>query len=215
MTFPAPHYYLTFGGSAYTTEIWQCGIRAIPDTSTDTFAADLAAWPAGVEAPLKTWFGAAANRFQNTHKIEWAKAAAVGIDGKYVGPNTMVEKVFASPQAGGVTTDHQPPQCGVVVTLTTAIPRGYASKGRMFMPTQAVSLTDGRITSSMMTALGTATTQLLNALNTGLPGSLAVYSSVGTGAVNPITGFRVGNMVDTQQRRRAGLSEVYTSTAWS
>nr|CRY96585.1 hypothetical protein [uncultured prokaryote] len=216
MSYPI-HYYATIGGSAYSkAEFWQLGVRAIPTVEPgDDPAADFLAWPGDSEAALKSWFTDVNAKFPNTHKLEWCKIAAIGTDGKYLGPNTMAENLFDSAATGSATTNFHPGQCSFVITLTTAVARGQAAMGRVYLPTQTYAIeSNGAISSGLQgdaidTGLG-----LLDALAANMPGDLAVVSGVGDGLARPITGVRVGRVMDTQRRRRRSLPELYQEAEW-
>jgi hypothetical protein len=130
----------------------------------------------------------------------------------------------------GAMTSVLPNQCSLVVTLLTAR-AGRTGKGRIYLPAAGFVLnTAGRIATADIAVLVPVIKTMLDGLNTDLnaqmPGvKLAVQSAVAAAIQWPWTGtegayvgaainsFRVGDVVDTQRRRRASLIEAYTSAA--
>lgn len=104
-----------------------------------------------------------------------------------------------------------PPQCAIVVSHLT-LGAGSRNRGRAYLPAPAASglTTLGRITSTVRGELLTAYAGWLGALDAA--GSQPIVrSEVGGGAVSFITSVRVGDVVDTQRRRRGALGESYAS----
>jgi hypothetical protein len=117
-----------------------------------------------------------------------------------------------------------PPQITLAATLTSDNQRGLAAKGRMYLPgiNTAVQTTDGHLISSYVATLTNNFKIFLDAVNdaAGTSGSL-ILASKGHKVANSdpvdyiagksawVTGCRIGNVYDTQRRRRNGLTETY------
>jgi hypothetical protein len=135
-----------------------------------------------------------------------------------------------SPVAVGGSPDNpMPPQITVAATLKTEIQRGIGTRGRMFLPGYAhsVEVATGKIPSARTQELANGIKTFIDACNADvlLPGKVIVASKghktqqldangqpVYVGGVNVnVTSVRVGNVYDTQRRRRNELVENYTT----
>ena len=106
----------------------------------------------------------------------------------------------------GVATGEMIPfQCATCVTLTTALAtRG--GRGRFYLPPLAVSTLDaGRVSTGAVATIVGAAGALWAGLDTG--GLELVLYSRTTKATTTVTGGNVGNVIDTQRRRRNKLIE--------
>jgi len=132
------------------------------------------------------------------------------------------EVVYSYPTTtvtGANGTATLPPQCSLVATLTTVRPRGRASKGRMYLPGIAATIdANGKINSVTRGAIADALKTFFDSINGNfnMPGKV-ILASEGVGLLPAltaqnewVTGLRVGDVIDTQRRRRNGLVELYT-----
>lgn len=134
----------------------------------------------------------------------------------------LVAQASASPEdpIAGPSTLQLPPQVSVVLSIQTLTPGG-TGRGRVYLPALALQPdTTGHIATGSVTSI-------LGSFNSGLTTfettirdvaddaemNLAVYSAKGAGAVHNATAIRIGNVFDTQRRRRDALVEAYQSTA--
>lgn len=165
----------------------------------------------------------------NSYTAELVKLASVGIDGK----SSSADTIYANMPAGtaGTKTTNFPPQNALVATLTGPNVRGLASKGRMYLPGIVAPVQpDGHIDLTTVGTIATNVQTFLKAVDaiTSTPDRLILASHGqltksadgkhwipkvgGIGPVNkPVTGCKVGNVYDTQRRRRNGLVEAYVS----
>lgn len=232
MTFPNAHGYVSVIGSAYGgTERWQFGFRIDPapvgnQATADSLAPYIQAWWHG-DAPYVG--GVDVFGSLTTHTLDEVKVAQIDVDGKYKLDVPSASHFFV-PTIAGVSAPNagQLPQGTVVATLTTDVPRGLASKGRMFLPPSANYLigTDGRMTASQADKIRDSMLRLIRAINAdSLIGNVTVFSQgrgvptynadkkrveytfPNPGAKHVVTGVRVGRVVDTQRRRRRSLVE--------
>jgi hypothetical protein len=204
MPYAAPHGLLTILGDAFTsTEEWQTGIR-LTGTSPPTEAQFEA-----LDDAVATFLGTGAVSFPVGRRFLGFKWAPQTVDGRYPEGADSVEWFRLSPLSGTGAGGY--PQIAVVLSLRTARPRGYASNGRMYVPcSQAIGSSDGRISAATALGIATAGATLIAAINDVGLGQAAVMSAVGAGRTEPITGVRVGRVMDTQRRRRNQLAEEYT-----
>lgn len=115
-----------------------------------------------------------------------------------------------SPQPGqGVTS--LPPQCSGVISLRTGQPGGRR-RGRMYFPPFAATVLDayGTFIFAARNALADSLSQYFTAFNgDATVESTAVVASQTGGFLSEIVEVRVGNIIDTQRRRRNTLPESY------
>jgi hypothetical protein len=136
----------------------------------------------------------------------------IGPDGLYVANETF-EYTYQNPVPGGGQFN-APAQLATVVTLRTAVDRGRASKGRMFLPVcggfQAVgddgraSATDAENVADRMAALFTVINGVYAAAESGdeARGVVGVASNIGSGTFRRVTHVTVGRVTDTVRSRR-------------
>lgn len=199
-------------------EIWSTGFflgQKDADANDPTQAAADA-----IAAAWKTFFENANSQISSSYSFTMAKIAAIDATG-----HTVLDKVFyAAPltaSVGANGTARLPSQCSLVATLTSARPRGLAAKGRMYLPGWAVAPgTDGLLTvATTVTNVATTLQTFFNAVNASVdvPNSV-ILAAKGTGLLPAltaqndwVTGLKIGNVIDTQRRRRNGLNETYVA----
>jgi hypothetical protein len=129
---------------------------------------------------------------------------------------------------GGGTSVALPAQISLAMTLTSEIQRGTGAKGRMYLPgiNSPVTGGTGKLLSTFCDTLRTNLKTMFDGINADadIPDSV-ILASRGTKTtllpggdiiyINPhnklVTGLRVGDVYDTQRRRRNGLSEAYST----
>lgn len=177
---------------------------------------------AAADAVLGAWttfFSAATSYISNYYLTTQVKIAHLGTDGKLL-DDLVVYAYPGTALAGGVSTNHMPTQCSLVASLRSDRPRGLASKGRMYLPGIAIGMqNNGKILS---TARDTIATNLQTCFNT-IRGHMdiqdtPILAAKGTGAFPNLTAqndfiesIKVGDVIDTQRRRRNGLTEAYVT----
>jgi hypothetical protein len=119
------------------------------------------------------------------------------------------EAQLSTPEYGD-SVNSLPPQCAVVVSLRTPIP-GARGRGRMYFPAPGADQVGiaGRLLTATRDAIGLRMALFFNAFNAdpAMP-TVAVASSVGE-FVTSVDEIRVGDVIDTQRRRRDALPEAY------
>ena len=159
----------------------------------------------------------ATSAVSNAYQFVQAKSALIDDTGHTV----LDEVLYSYPAAatyGASTATKLPPQCSLVVTLLSDRPRGKASKGRMYLPGYAGGVgTNGKIDGAQASAIATNLKTFYDsfASDADVPDQL-ILAAKGTGPLPALTAqndfvetIRVGDVVDTQRRRRNGLTEVY------
>lgn len=138
------------------------------------------------------------------------------VSGKTIG--TAVNHFIPTPYSGSQAARGFPGQIALAATFTTAVPRGLGSKGRMYLPGVCANIEDtGKIPGSILDGIVTNLHDFLGMINqdTEQPGKLITASKgskkdLFSSPVNRlITGLKIGDVYDTQQRRRNQLVEQY------
>lgn len=172
---------------------------------------------ANIGAAWETFFKAAGSLISSNYKWKQLKCARVGLDGRTI-PDSAQYWNPATAISGGYGGTILPPQISLVATITSATQRGLATKGRMFLPGIGAPIdATGHISTTEVGTLSTNLKTFFDAIHNDAdtPGNL-VLASVGRGPlhtdgmIRPATGIKIGNVYDTQRRRRNALTEAYT-----
>lgn len=215
--------YMTFGGSLAVTEEWNTGLHfAHPEGGTGDHNVTVAEWnaligsanlAANLQAILTTWFqsgnsGAAIGALSD---LRYLKLAYLDLDGTYLSDPPFVSE-FA-PVLAPVTTP-LPPQVSYVVSLRSGLVLGDANFGRMYMPppTWLVGQNAGLASSAEVTAARTAARTMINGITsrlaTQVPGiKPVIMSKKGIGTTKAVAKIGIGQVLDTQRRRRNRLND--------
>ena len=210
---------VTFSGTCFGgEEIWSTGFymghqNADVAPPTEAIAQDLSGW-------WGTFWAASNSKISNSYSYNHCKVQHYLADGTQDLGN-LADYYLSTPQVAGGGTGAAAPQLSIVASLRSANARGLASKGRMYLPgvNVPVSTTTGKISSSAAGDLGTTLQTFFNAVNadTDIPG-FAILASKGR-SVAPtapplnalITALWIGDVYDTQRRRRNALNETYVT----
>jgi len=201
-----------FGGA----EIWSTGFYLGSETAD---ASPITAQGmADVSFAWETFFKAASSEISSKYTYNQLKMHVVNNDGKTLADSAQYHSP-ATAAVGGYVGAALPPQIAVVATLANSMPRGLATKGRMFLPGVASTIdTTGHIPTASTTAIATNLKTFFDAIHNDAdtPGNL-MLASVGRGplhtdgAIRKVDTVRVGNVFDTQRRRRNALTETYVT----
>jgi len=167
---------------------------------------------------------AAMNTLMNSSSLAWAdysdftsvKVAAIGTDGNYLTDPLVEEAAIDSGASGNVL-----PQSSVVLSLRSGFTLGKANYGRMYLPHTRATLTAGGpfVASGDTGPIATAGATMLNDVTTAINAETTatlfpiILSSIGSGFGRGVTEVQVGNVVDTQRRRRRQLVETYSTAS--
>lgn len=117
----------------------------------------------------------------------------------------------------GTGTTRLPPQAAAVISLRTNTPGG-SGRGRLYWPILGAPLTtSARIGAGDVTAIGTNFVTYQNSMRTALAANFATIGfnlavrSKTTKSTPHVVRLQVGDVVDTQRRRRDNFPEQYTS----
>jgi len=179
---------------------------------------ELAAGDVGpsVSGDLLTLLATSGGRWADYSRHTGVKIAAVGTDGHYLTDPYVWED--ATPSTGIAIGN--PIQCTTVLTLNSGFALGKGNYGRMYLPHFYMSgLTASPYTdSSQAEDLADAGAAFLNAVTDDINDLTtavlfpAIMGQTGSGTGKGVTEVRVGNVTDTQRRRRNRLTETYAVT---
>lgn len=201
-----------FGSVAEPLETWQFGVNVGPVAFASADAREDAA-----QACHVAWVDHLAPRVRaqvSLTNVRVAQVLETGLvskngDGQY----NQADDPRTAPGSGGVIA--LPFQVALCISLVTAR-SGPEGKGRFYLPGPNVQLeTDGRISAAAATSHATSAAAFLGAVDLAIAGSggasgnPVVASS--KGFLSPVTGVRVGRVLDTQRRRRGDLAEGYSA----
>lgn len=218
-----PHVLIAFGGTlparTAADEIWSCTIRAFPGATGGPAnmggaGVDYGAYATALAPALKAWFtGGTVNPVSTQCNLTYVKVNPIGPDGKY--SDDDASNTVAISGANG-----QSSLAGISFTcLATSWGsdklRGPASRGRMYLPTYAGAPAGTAVaTTSHRANVLSYSLALVSAIRTptaGLNGGQmtpALVSPIG-GAWSYIRTARVGDVWDTQRRRKNAVAEQY------
>jgi len=197
-------YRIDFQGTLHGIETFQHG-HNVQSSGTAQDVADDA------DAAWSTLLGTAnVNTFWNTGVV-WSQVNVSELGATPADP--IVTSAQAVISLAGTSTDAGlPPQVTPCVSFVTAT-AGSRARGRMFLPApdDTTLTTAGRLVAGFRTQLVTSLQTYFNTMEAA--GHVTqVVSSVG-GVYTPyaVNTIRIGDVFDTQRRRRNSIAEVYTA----
>lgn len=218
----APHVLIAFGGRLFGTEVWSCSLRMTLFTGTVGEYPRLDTWSEenveDIGTDVAAWFTRTGSAISSAARLDYVKVNPIGPDGRYWNQERTIERRWAAGDAPSGVNGPGLAQNTVVVSLLTDAQRGRASRGRFYPPTGALvsSASTGRISNTLTQQMADSAAVLIEGLN-NQPGldledpTVVVASDLGEpGPVRPVTSVAVGDVVDTQRRRRNQLPELYS-----
>lgn len=201
---------LDFGGPLYA-DIWQCTLHlqgvGMPtaDAALDDLVQDLSTWMV-------------ASQSSSAAALAWVKFNEIDpVSRRYKSATDTYERILTTPVKGTVEGNGLPQQT-LCVSLLTGAKRGLASRGRFYPPSTILSLgSDGTVSKTGVNLVASAARTLITNLNnwpgtdTPMGGQVVVLG--GNGTTRNVNAVSVGNVMDTQRRRRSKLRESYTTLA--
>lgn len=220
--FPIPHVVLQWGGKLPGNEQWSCSLRLaeqtphIPGSNYVPPDDQYESWLTGsIKNAVLAYHQRATTAIHPRALLSFCKLNAVDINGHYTSANTH-SYVFADVAGAGVAPNAFPNQIALAVSLTTGFSRGPAHRGRYYLPMPSVEIdANGVIYPQYVTGVVASTKTFLEAVadvpGIDAPNSLTpvvMSRKANAAAYRKITGVAVGQVLDTQRRRRKSLNEL-------
>lgn len=210
--------HVTLSGAMWAgAEEWQTGFyMGTPDADAPV---PTQAFADAVRNAWATFFTTGANSISDSYTFTQVKCARLAKDGRYDGSDVAVSFPAAETK-GGSQGQALPPQVALVATLIGGSGKGLGGKGRMYLPGVKYPVNGtGHLDQAFCQTIATNLAAFFNTIDASFdaPGSPINVSrghkaQLGLGARNVvINGVRVGNVYDTQRRRRNALAETYSS----
>lgn len=212
---------LRFGGPSFSNqETWSCGLKLkqLGGDSPTAMQSNILATLDQVEDAVIAYFQDPNASFNGGMRLQWIRFNVISAaTGKYFYPNNPIIREIENPIAppGPINVA----QIAYAVTLRGTQRRGPGSRGRWFVPVGigASSVTStGVMPENAAIAFADAAGTFLSALaDTAGPGDLDQWSpwlygdGVGGASDSAVATVSVGNVYDTQRRRRNQLEETY------
>lgn len=184
----------------------------------------------GVLAAWKTFFTSNNSWTQSNFTTTQVKAASHGTDGRSDANDTVY--AVANPTFSGTIGQKFPPQVTLAVTLLGPQARGLASKGRMYLPGIGAGVGDnGKANPGALDTIADGLKTFFDAINNLPSNHVVLNASHGQLTYNPLTkqwqpkidglgpiskpvqSLKLGDVYDTQRRRRNQLVETYRTRA--
>jgi hypothetical protein len=217
--FTENHALLRFGGPGFGgEEIWSCGLRLrhVGGDALDPMRADTIASLPDVTGAVLDYTNDVNASFNGLCSVAWVKLDVIrATTGKYAFPDNP--NTFELPAPDPCAGPPGPPQVAYCVTNRGLFKRGPAARGRWYVPVGAAGVdSQGRISDANAQAFADAAGSFLTALrdietgegpNTWTPW---LYGDGISGSRDSVyVSTSVGNVYDTQRRRRNALEEEY------
>lgn len=199
-------------------EEWQTGFYM--GSATQDAPAPTQQFADAVRDAWTTFWSANQSHISSGYIFTAVKCARLLKNGDYDQSVDVVNSYPVPGVAGGGGSLQLPPQVSLVATLIGGSGKGLGGKGRMYLPGVYVSIDGtGHIGSTETQSIATNLAAFFNSVDSSIdaPGhsinvSRGHKNLLGAGARNvPINGVRVGNVFDTQRRRRNALTETYSN----
>lgn len=183
----------TFPGEEWSFTLHTEGTLSVGDAEAANAAAITAAYAGGFATIT-------------TADVVTTLSSTAGIDPLTDGQTTRVETVLSL--AGTAVEETLPAQCATVISLRTAFAT-RSGRGRFYLPPLGVGVLDGgRLSAAAISNLDAAFTAFFDAYVTA--GLSPVVRNRTLHESTTVTEARVGDVIDTQRRRRNKLQEAYT-----
>ena len=227
MAFPTNYVKMTWGGTlAAGQDIWSCGLYLDAGLGNIN-PIDEAQW-AAIGELLPTYAAAVRQlhtdtdtRIPNNVRLEWLKLAYLDVNGSYKAE--AHEYIYPSPVGGGMASAYIP-QVACVVTLVSEKYKDPGKYNRFYLPA-ANTTTAGsyKMTATETEGVAASAAAFIEALDQVYSGETGETTWAGTirpvvasksyNQIMPVVSLRVGDVLDTQRRRRNKVYENYNEIA--
>lgn len=215
-TFSTEHILDTISGNLPGGEVWSIGLRTAEATGVDSEY--LSARADSVWNAFQAQAATAPYGFLRQNPPTVTLEQVVSRHVTELGVTDVLGSPYVTSNAGYGATQYQPDQIAIAVTLTTP-KAGRSGKGRVYLPICGVAgLVNSRLSTLQAQGLADTMAAFIQAVgrlppDRGFgPFRYCVQSRKGAGVPAPITGVAVGDVFDTQRRRRDKLREAYSTS---
>lgn len=209
-----PHLAITAAGGMPGGERWSCTLtygNGVVGVATQDEAQAVAQ---AAVAPWSAFMVANASKIVNGVTLQRVTARVITA----AGTTAALGEAAPAATVAGNNSLLLPNQCAVVLSLRTATP-GPRGRGRIFLPALAAAPNgagrlDPATRDGILAQSATLVAGLREAVETNTASdlwSLVVASGAGQGLLSRVNSLRVGDVIDTQRRRRDALVESYSS----
>lgn len=194
---------LAWGGPLFAEESWSCSLH-IAGAPANLVV------PQGIIDAVKAFHVRAGSNISGNAVLDFVKFNQINpVNGKYLS-TTESATALINPPLSPPGTAIYPPQVATAVTLATVNERGRGHAGRFYLPSGGMSMQNsGHASNTAIGAVAVSVKDFVLALNAASGGGVVVYSKIGQ-LVQAVTRIKVGDVLDTQRRRRKSLTEVYS-----
>ena len=200
-------YSVRWGGNLFG-DIWTCGVHMATES---LITIDPSAQLEDVRQDVTKWYNAIGAA--GGSDLRWCSFNEIDrVTRRYTNETDSYHLDFTPVQPQSNT--YQAPQLSLAASLITAAKRGIASRGRIYPPPTSFTVSStGRVNGLVVRD---ATTVLIRDLN-NFPGMDANNTRVvvlgKNGYWRSVTAVAVGDVIDTQRRRRNAIREQYTQVS--
>jgi hypothetical protein len=213
MPYDRTQWKITIGGTQGSQgEIWQTGLHMAPNGTAGDAPAVTQGMADDVAARVADWWDALKANMSNEMTLKWVKVAKLDLNGAYVDDPKIHE--YVTYLAGLNGAGKMPYQVATVASLRSGSAIGTANYGRMYIPglTSGTELSQGRRSFAFTEMVANATSSLIDGLNevgVAIQPLFRVRNMSLKGTSKLVTRVLVGDVPDTQRRRRNQLVEIY------
>lgn len=215
---------VTFGGKIYgDQDIWSNTIHVgYTDKDWEYNSVDtVSETNQGIIEAIQQWFISADANISQYATLSWVKFAIIDTDGKYAknGNEYEFNETYDFPAVTGGNSYSQggsqvAPQLSVAITFLTDVARGAGRFGRIYPPLTGTASNIGldSFQQERLTAAVKLIDDINGELNSFFPSTdpaVIVASAAGAGINAKVRRVRVGQVIDTQRRRRNAIPENY------
>lgn len=211
--YAGPHVLYTFHGLLPGGETWSCGLRTA--VVSPTFA-ELDRLCQGADTAFGNFWTTAPGSIKTQNPsgctYDGVTARSLTADGVTI---FQAQHGALGPVPGSSPNAPGGDQLALTLSLLTPL-AGRSGRGRIYLPFTAAGTSPitGRLDQGTIGNVALGASQLIDALNTSnvsgtINPAISIQSRVGGGHSSPVTGLKVGDVLDTIRGRRKKLKEVY------
>lgn len=219
MPYPSRPLYVTWGGKigagSSSEDVWQCGLHLGLASTAQPDMPNLAGLESLYDEVIAPYHADNDIKVSAGAVLQWAKAVVLTETGSYAGEPLVAN---GSDVGGGVSSPYGAPQLSLAITLQSGQSLGKGNYGRYYLPwfAEPAAITNGRLPVAARDAVCVRSAEFLesfDAWGTGSAGGaqVMIFGKTGAGTKKVPVLLKVGDVIDTQRRRRNRIQEAYTA----